>query len=781
MLPAAFLLWLANLLTFSLAHIAASCALASHDLTFALATVGMAAGAATAGRLSDRLGRKRTARMLLSLGAAVAVAAAVVHHDDSVILLVLATAAAVVAGGGHVLYLFAVTALPSGRGRCRAALPAVFPVLLLPVAMVQRVFEALPVGAALACALVAVFSASIGLLLLPDDEVAVANLVAATGGPSPRGARLTTDGEGGFRLADELDLEGGGAAGGQPVAATTPAARALRRQRFVLPAHSGGALTRGPRRSRTHSRSDPETATAAALQAVILHAFGGGRSSGGAGKPNNSEPDPSSSARPPVPGVPPRAGEPATEAEVGGVSPPQELPPPRRSRHGSAGTEGGSEAGLMGDDEDGIDSDSDDAAHMLGVVRGGGSDGAIAARVVGEGGGVQRRSRCCGACCCGCNWLPHKPTAAASWCLLAAVLFCASFTFFTPRGEPLFGDHAACRWRFAAGAVGMVAVGNASTAAAASGGEVADGCGVDGVAATFESGAHLIAGEVVALAVLAGVLLLRGARRLHTLLVTAAGVAALSLLAAAAAFPDAPCDASPGRAASEFFVHGALMLAAHSAMAQRVVTASFATAGRQVGMYIAVYRLAALLTVLGGLLQADSVSVLAWTTYSLQHRGSMAALARDAGSVPGAARGILVACACAAAIVACLTAASRTASDGDSPKRLLLALTTTVRAAPRPPVVLLSPTSPLPSPPPAVRLPSTPPPRLPPPPFRGVGGLPFATPGVLARAPRLPLATTAGALSPVVPSAMDADGAADDADADELDDVPWEEVRAVGE
>ncbi len=161
------IIWAASLFTFAFAHLAATCAMASHDTAFAVAGAAMAAGAVGAGAVSDRIGRGLTSRVMFGIGTLVCIASAAIHPEDTELLLVLAVAAGVAAGGSHVAAELLAEMVPA---HFRSFVVLCFPATFLPVGWLQRGIEEVgwTYGIAFGSLLVAMSIA--GLMVMPESE-----------------------------------------------------------------------------------------------------------------------------------------------------------------------------------------------------------------------------------------------------------------------------------------------------------------------------------------------------------------------------------------------------------------------------------------------------------------------------------------------------------------------------------------------------------------------------------------------------------------------------------
>jgi MFS family permease len=161
------LLWAASLLLFTFAHIAAMCAWAGHDITFAVASSAMALGAVLSGLLSDRIGRSMTAKFMFGMGAIVCVASIAAHPSDTAVLLVLAASAGIAAGGSHVAAELLLEAVPP---KYRAWVMLMYPALFFPVGLVQSGVQRSGWSASVTLGGVVIGGAMVGLLFLPESR-----------------------------------------------------------------------------------------------------------------------------------------------------------------------------------------------------------------------------------------------------------------------------------------------------------------------------------------------------------------------------------------------------------------------------------------------------------------------------------------------------------------------------------------------------------------------------------------------------------------------------------
>lgn len=206
------LVWSSSLASFALSTMAAECEGGSSTSAFTVGGCALAAGAVGAGVLSDRVGRRRTARVLFFAGCVAAACASLLQPASGPTLLVLTAVAGVAAGGAHVSAELFLEAVPAAR---RSLALLAFPALFLPAGAAQAGLRALNWGgAAMLTALLAV-AAAVALATLPESvifEKSRANRLdrSAIGGFMPLS---TFGGDGDDGVGDDAFLESGNVGG----------------------------------------------------------------------------------------------------------------------------------------------------------------------------------------------------------------------------------------------------------------------------------------------------------------------------------------------------------------------------------------------------------------------------------------------------------------------------------------------------------------------------------------------------------------------------------------
>lgn len=173
----------------------------------------------------------------------------------------------------------------------------------------------------------------------------------------------------------------------------------------------------------------------------------------------------------------------------------------------------------------------------------------------------------------------------------------------------------------------------------------------------FHSGTHLVIAEMVALLIVAFMVNTQRMGRKFTLSFTF-GVAAMSMVLAAATNPSFGCEGSLERALVEFFVRLSLAACAQALFIYTLELCSTSIRSTVAGICIALFRIGALVTLAANIApdEADADARLQWSVYALQYEYGLFGLRPETAAHTTAVTAVLAACSQACLLCSCLAA-----------------------------------------------------------------------------------------------------------------------------